>query len=46
MTANSNDRIDAIAFAFRFQDSSNLTQLFRRVTGTTPSEFRRIWRGT
>lgn len=46
MIANSDETIDAIAFALRFQDASNLTQFFRRVTGATPSEFRRIWRGT
>jgi len=45
MIANSDETIDAIAFALRFQDASNLTQFFRRVTGATPSEFRRIWRG-
>lgn len=46
MIVNSDESIDAIAFALRFQDASNLTQFFRRVTGATPSEFRRIWRGT
>jgi AraC-like DNA-binding protein len=46
MIANSDETIDAIAFALRFQVASNLTQYFRRVTGLTPSEFRRIRRGT
>lgn len=46
MIANSDDTIDAIAFALRFQDASNLSQFFRRVTGATPSEFRRLWRAT
>lgn len=45
MIANSDETIDAIAFALRFPDASNLTQFFRRVTGATPSDFRRIWRG-
>ena len=44
LIANGDDTIDAVAFALRFQDASNLTQFFRRVTGTTPSEFRRLWR--
>jgi len=46
MIANSDETIDAIAFALRFLDASNQTQFVCRVTGATPSEFRRIWRET
>jgi AraC-like DNA-binding protein len=46
MIAKSDETIDAIALALRIQGASNLTQFFRRMTGASPSEFRRIWRGT